>query len=244
MTIAPDARHIHAAEKAAARSPCAKSKRGAVLFEPGTGAPYGSGWNGPPLNTPCPGREVCGDRCNKLCLHAEARALRDASSGREGLPECHLLHVKLGADGHVTPGGPPSCWQCSREILDVGFVAGVWLYELPTVAEANAADVFHMDDPRHAELARWRYYTAEDFHRVTLRNAGLDQPVAAPTPAAAPIPMRLTCPACNALHIDEGEFASKPHHTHACQECGAVWRPAVVSTVGVRFLPGFRNGAP
>jgi rubredoxin len=57
----------------------------------------------------------------------------------------------------------------------------------------------------------------------------------------AAIPMRLTCPACSALHIDKGEFATKPHHTHACQECGCVWRPAVVPTIGVRFLPGFKN---
>ena len=59
--------------------------------------------------------------------------------------------------------------------------------------------------------------------------------------AEAPIPMRLVCPECGALHIDEGEFATKLHTTHACQHCGMVWRPAVVSTVGVRFLPGFKN---
>lgn len=57
----------------------------------------------------------------------------------------------------------------------------------------------------------------------------------------SPIPMRLHCPECCALHIDEGEFATKPHHTHACQTCGNVWRPAVVETVGVKFLPGFKN---
>lgn len=56
-----------------------------------------------------------------------------------------------------------------------------------------------------------------------------------------PIPMRLTCPACGELHLDEGDFATKPHHTHACQACGMVWRPAVVATVGVAFLPGFKN---
>lgn len=56
-----------------------------------------------------------------------------------------------------------------------------------------------------------------------------------------PIPMRLPCPGCGVLHLDEGEFATKAHHTHACQECGMVWRPAVVPTVGVRFLPGFKN---
>lgn len=56
-----------------------------------------------------------------------------------------------------------------------------------------------------------------------------------------PIPMRIPCPECGTLHIDEDEFAEKPHHTHSCQECGLTWRPAVVNTVGVRFLPGFKN---
>jgi len=56
-----------------------------------------------------------------------------------------------------------------------------------------------------------------------------------------PAPMLLWCPGCGQRHLDEGEFATKPHHTHACQHCGHVWRPAVVATVGVRFLPGFKN---
>ena len=62
--------------------------------------------------------------------------------------------------------------------------------------------------------------------------------------APPPIPMRLLCERCGELHVDEGEFATKPHHTHACQTCGAVWRPAIVATVGVRFLPGFKNETP
>jgi hypothetical protein len=56
-----------------------------------------------------------------------------------------------------------------------------------------------------------------------------------------PIPIRLFCPTCGQLHIDTGKFATKPHHTHACQYCGNVWRPAVVHTVGVEFLPGFKD---
>lgn len=63
-----------------------------------------------------------------------------------------------------------------------------------------------------------------------------------------PIPMVLNCPAylgngkvCGARHLDEGMFASKPHHTHSCQECGNTWRPSVRYTVGVQFLPGFKN---
>ena len=38
--------------------------------------------------------------------------------------------------------------------------------------------------------------------------------------APAPVPMLLTCPMCTKRHIDEGEFATKGHHTHACQSCG------------------------
>jgi len=58
------------------------------------------------------------------------------------------------------------------------------------------------------------------------------------------IPMLLHCPLCNARHIDAGEFATtKHHHTHACQSCGHVWRPAIINTVGVQFLPGFQDAA-
>lgn len=58
-----------------------------------------------------------------------------------------------------------------------------------------------------------------------------------------PIPMILTCPAqgCGARHIDAGRFAIHPHHTHSCQACGFTWRPAVEPTVGVQFLPGFKD---
>lgn len=58
---------------------------------------------------------------------------------------------------------------------------------------------------------------------------------------SAPTPLILSCPKCDERHIDEGEFEAKPHHTHACQACGFVWRPAVRPTVGVRYLPGFKN---
>src|SRR5271156_5916648 len=57
-----------------------------------------------------------------------------------------------------------------------------------------------------------------------------------------PIPMLLWCPECGDRHLDVGEFATKVHHTHACQSCGMVWRPCVLPTVGVQWLPGFKNG--
>jgi predicted RNA-binding Zn-ribbon protein involved in translation (DUF1610 family) len=59
--------------------------------------------------------------------------------------------------------------------------------------------------------------------------------------ASYTIPMILTCPQCGERHIDEGEFADVAHHTHACQGCGFVWRPAKVNTHGVQFLPGYKN---
>ena len=59
--------------------------------------------------------------------------------------------------------------------------------------------------------------------------------------AQQPIPMILHCPDCRARHVDAGEFATKVHHTHSCQSCGLTWRPAVVATVGVQFLPGFKD---
>jgi hypothetical protein len=57
----------------------------------------------------------------------------------------------------------------------------------------------------------------------------------------APIPMRLHCPLCHELHVDQGTFATKPHRDHVCQHCGHVWRPALVPTVGVQFLPGYKD---
>ena len=55
-----------------------------------------------------------------------------------------------------------------------------------------------------------------------------------------PIPMLLWCPSCGKRHLDDETFIGV-HHTHACQHCGMVWRPALVPTIGVQFLPGFKN---
>ena len=89
--------------------------------------------------------------------------------------------------------------------------------------------------------------TKERVHEVLVhvdelgdRIRELSAPARAPQVETTPIPMRLPCPACGELHIDVA-FADRPHHTHACQHCGNVWRPALVPTVGVRFLPGFRD---
>lgn len=62
-----------------------------------------------------------------------------------------------------------------------------------------------------------------------------------PEPTPVIFEMLLWCPECGDRHIDVGVFATKAHHTHACQSCGMVWRPAIQHTQGVQFLPGFKN---
>jgi transposase-like protein len=59
--------------------------------------------------------------------------------------------------------------------------------------------------------------------------------------AEQPIPMLIHCPLCGKRHIDLGPFATEPHSSHACQHCGHVWKPALEPTVGVQFLPGYKD---
>lgn len=55
----------------------------------------------------------------------------------------------------------------------------------------------------------------------------------------APIPMVLHCPKCGTQHVDEDEWATtRVHKTHLCAECGRLFRPANVPTVGVDSIPG------
>lgn len=89
---------------------------------------------------------------------------------------------------------------------------------------------------RQWKLAEW---ARRNGPRLMDRVAALEE--RARDSANASVAMVLHCPECGGRHIDEGAWATRPHHTHACQHCGFVWRPAVVNTVGVRFLPGFRS---
>lgn len=163
--MTPDQCHIDHALRVAAQSPC-RSKRGVVLFHPTTGAVRGAGFNGPPIGG-CPGRSVCAGKCGQLSVHAEMRALRAAAlylpNYADGMPDgtWELLHVELAADGGVVACDGPSCVTCSREIADVGFVGGVWLYEREQWPDATGGW-----DGR----AQWRRYSAEEFHRTTLRS--------------------------------------------------------------------------
>lgn len=81
---------------------------------------------------------------------------------------------------------------------------------------------------------------ADQFQWVTKVEAG-DAGKPEPEPEPVPVPMILHCPSCGQRHIDNKRWETIVHTSHACQYCGMVWRPAVVPTVGVTFLPGFKN---
>lgn len=185
----PNPKIIRCAEAAAARSPCAKSKRGVVVFRDGD-LVLGSGFNGPPVGFGCDDSTACRGDCGKRCVHAEMRALRDPNvmayvvlsrsdlralgSSQDKLRDfagLDLLHVKIGEDGKVIAGGGPSCWQCSREILDVGFVRGVWLYVQPVHVDRPSQGFFPQVTEYPVGNPAWRYYDAAEFHRVTCETA-------------------------------------------------------------------------
>ena len=158
MDRPPSKDMIKLAEEAARMSPCVKSKRGVVAFAdrtPYAGAPseayLGRGYNGPPPRVTCLQTQECMDTCAKRCVHAESRAIREALRFKQDRDVVSLLHVKINSEGVCVPGGPPSCWQCSRELLDVGF-DGIWLCELSE---------------------GWVYYKAKEFHEITSRNCGV-----------------------------------------------------------------------
>jgi deoxycytidylate deaminase len=151
--------------KTANRSPCIKSKRGCAIFyeniydtEPlsETGI-LGTGYNGLPIGE-C--NENCKINCNKLAVHAEQRCIRQylknlylfndsIISDWNKNTTIHLIHAKT-VDGVLVTSGGPSCWQCSREILDSG-IDFVWL--------------FHEEG--------WTSYNAANFHKLTLTQCGI-----------------------------------------------------------------------
>jgi len=226
VTKPPD-NMIKLAVEVAMRSTCEKSKRGVVIFyharpvrfEHATdglqlprvikgemsGSFVSDGCNGLPRGYACDGSNACRESCAKRCLHAEDRAIRSAlaSQSEDDLSALKLeaVHVKA-VGGKLVAGGGPSCWQCSRTVLDVG-LAGFWLFERtqpgpcpytdlggaenacpyceaiwcavhPELAEATCSCT---PTDRHAGLppveAHWVRYTAEEFHRITLQACGL-----------------------------------------------------------------------
>lgn len=191
--MTPPADIIAAAVRAARQSPCVKSQRGVVVYARSSGIDIAAGWNGPPgVGARCAGDDNCREACGKICVHAEMRALRTAHDmlhrpefDVRHMAELDAVHVKIGGPGReLVDGGGPSCWQCSREVLDVG-LGGFWLYETQrcTCPPACASHRYPGEDgctcELHGEgtglgpLGRWRRYSAIGFHAATLAACGL-----------------------------------------------------------------------
>lgn len=60
-------------------------------------------------------------------------------------------------------------------------------------------------------------------------------------PEGSPLELLIHCPRCKTQHIDEGRFATHPHKDHACQDCGLVFRPCKLPSIGVQFFTGYKN---
>lgn len=165
-------------------SPCAKSKRGVVVYRvahrsmfgvPMAELMVGSGHNGPPPGVTCDGSDACRASCRHRCEHAESRALLWAMTKLDALTmtdfhSCDLVHVKVGTEGDVVAGGGPSCVPCAVRILDVG-IGGVWLYEMGVpddeLVEASQRGIAVPMRPF------WHRYTAVDFHRISCAANGV-----------------------------------------------------------------------
>lgn len=143
------------AVKVAGRSPCAKSKRGVVVFN--EYKILSLGYNTPTIGV-CRGTDECRMACPKICVHAEQTALLSAAfeygEQRATRPwdtsPIELLHVKV-TDNVPVPSGPPSCAECSKLILASHFIERVWLLHEQGLVS----------------------YTPQDFHRQTLITLGL-----------------------------------------------------------------------
>lgn len=153
------------AREIAMQSGCMTSQRGAVVWPM---PPYplrhpldpsrlllARGTNHQPAPHRCDGSQECQDACSKLCVHAESAALRALGQGWSGLGGLHMLHVKINFDGTLAPKGEPSCWQCSRELLDSKVIAYMWL------AGSDGLDP----------------YDVGAFHEATLRHHKVNLPV-------------------------------------------------------------------
>jgi len=49
-----------------------------------------------------------------------------------------------------------------------------------------------------------------------------------------PEEMIILCDQCHTLHVDDGDFATRPHRTHTCHHCGRDFTIKSAPTVGVR----------
>lgn len=125
----PPQEAIDAAVEIGRQSPCAKSKRGVVIFARHVSDQvliYSRGYNSPPAPFVCDGSEACQGACAKVAEHAEAAALRLLGGTMAAGLGLELLHVKV-RNGELVESGPPSCSDCSKAILADRRIWRVWL---------------------------------------------------------------------------------------------------------------------
>lgn len=152
--------------------------------------------------------------------------------GREDMAWCpqHGTGVKVDEDG--------CCTTCGADATGPGAETAVLMLAAGQSRAAGVLDLTYLDKTIIIDKQPHGVVRLDgDQMRIVVDFAihtGL-------MPPPDPIPMILTCPCCHARHVDAGGFATKPHRDHACQSCGMVWRPALVPTVGVQFLPGYKD---
>lgn len=89
----------------------------------------------------------------------------------------------------------------------------------------------HSVSAQEIDLCLWRVAISELNIRARIKR---DTEIAASK--ESPIKLLLDCPNCKQRHVDEGEWAIKPHIKHRCQFCGHEWRPDYRYTVGVASI--------
>lgn len=138
----------HAVEYAK-NSKC-QSQRGVVIWHRQKGL-ISAGWNAPPKPFVCDGSDACRGVCAKTAIHAEQAAIIQALKLYDYMVihECEMLHVKI-VDGKAVTSEKPSCWQCSKLILETR-LKSMWLYQKEGFVE----------------------YSPLEFHKQTLDNCGL-----------------------------------------------------------------------
>lgn len=143
----PDIDWINLAIQVANQSSCSKSSRGVVIAN-ATGTLVAVASNSPPYPFQCTGSDKCKLNCRNVAIHAEERALLRAGDRANGGT---LVHIKT-VDGKPVMSGGPSCIQCSRLIVEAR-LSEVWLFSYG---------------------AKWRKWTAEQFHKDTMANHGIE----------------------------------------------------------------------
>lgn len=122
------------AVKAAKESPCQKSARGVIIWDPNirVGCHYVTATNHLPFGYGCTGSATCKQVCSEACIHAEEQAIFNWFNGPQKesgmqIRFTELLHIKYDRTlDAAMPSKASSCVSCAKIILDLG-IKVVWL---------------------------------------------------------------------------------------------------------------------